>query len=344
MERYYHTLLGRLRFDRPFRDALVAYQGVFQELLSEMHATTIPHAKRLAIKFWWNPNMNEFDAVAKRALSQRSIILHVACWSDLQGMANLIFRSRDLAQSIGNPSLELKSFAQWFEANEAHTESDAPQCPIRKEAACIASELGLTLIMLHEIGHHALGHLDRGRRLGFVRQSESLANPKRRTAEKVALVQASELEADRFAFSYMASLTARTESTFSTQIISDSQLRSNLFEIGTIAFTMITYFLGGYERPLDFYDTRGHPHPLVRLIAGLEAMHRAVSDIDAARAEAAVKASLEFLGYSQAATNVLEILSEHKEGVVQRIAALEEKLSEPRQWSVFSFSRGEWSA
>lgn len=344
MRKTLHRLVWRLRYERPLREALLAYEDVFQELLAEMHDEQVPAHARLAIGFGWHPDMRVFDALAQRRGGRRSIVLHVACWSELQGMANTLFASNDQFTSIGSAAAEVRRFVDWFEAQDLGAEA-APACPIRKEAACLVAEIALTFIMLHEIAHHALGHLeDESPRSGLRQRNESLVHLGTVSPREAVRSQANEIEADRFAFSYLGLLASGGVPPFVKQLIAHPELRMSLFEIGMLAFALVMFFLRGLDRPIEYYASRTHPHPhpIIRFVAGISSLSQALPNTDSGRVKHALTDSLEFLKYSKDAADIAVLMDQRRSDIAAKVVELSQSVRGISCQAIYNFHKGEW--
>lgn len=344
-----HRLQCRLRYDKEFCSALTAYEEVFRDILREMHDDRAG-GRRLKINFYWHSDSVLFDAFATPAfVFGRAIGVRVGCWIDLQSLANGIFCSHDLFKGIGDATLEQQSFAEWA-ADDGTSTPAAPLCPVRREAACLAVEFALSLIVLHEIAHHALGHLQGAgylSRLRSRRESLSYAQPISHEAAKWA--HAFEVEADRFAFSYLVALLAHDSLPFSQQLINNPLLRASLFEIGVLAFALIMFFLGGFGRSIDFYDRLDHPHPIVRFVESAAWSRRTIQMIDAAqiidatRDSAALSESIAFLRYSSEADHLIHLFKEGRDEIKCRCAAIDATLEGAPARLRYDFRTGRWA-
>jgi hypothetical protein len=338
-----HQIKRRLWFDQPFRDALTAYEQVFREILTEMHSADVPPKSRLGIDFYWHSDTRYFDAFAYRRLWWRSAGLRIACWHDVQGMANILFRSSDMFAAVGDPSVERRTFVEWLNPGIEEDDNDAPTCPIRREAANLTVEFALALIILHEIAHHALGHLDTNWSLfGFQSSSESLRRWNAEAPQNAPRMHANEVEADRFAFSYLSMLLTHDELPFSSQLIEHPVLRHVLFELAVLAYALNMFFLGGFGRALSDYDTKEHPHPIVRFIQGLMSLRNSIQAVSDDRSNRALTESIYFLSFSPDADNLFAMFQAERDGIKARCAALDDALRTPSQNPRYSFRDGVW--
>lgn len=258
--------LYRRRFERGFADALVDYESVFQEVLSDLYnSPATPRA--LPVDIGWICDLDSIEAIAdRRAVTGTRIVqLSVRWFSDFQTLANAIFRSRDMYPSVGEPETTGYSFAELLEDGDADADRDAPADPLRHEAACVTVEMALSMIVLHEIGHHACGHLDLGDVLRLVDRDSHHPEPEV-SPELAGRLHACEIEADRFAFSHVLGLAAVGRSPFSRQLVS-ADLRPHLFSVGILAYSLVIALLHTRPQTLEECATREHPHPAVRLLA-----------------------------------------------------------------------------
>ena len=255
-----------LRHERGFAQALCDYESVFQEILADLYAFPgTPH--RLMLDFGWTSNLDSYNAAAERGWlsGARQVRLSIRWFSDLQGLANAIFRSRDTFETIGQPEKNSFTFAQIQEGVDAEEENDAAADPLRHEAACITVEMALAMIVLHEIGHHALGHMELGDGIKF--QFPEADTSVGKVPENLVLCrQACEIDADRFSFSRVLALAASGRGPFRSQLVS-APLTGHLFNLAVLAYSLVIALLHTRDLSLETYESLEHPHPAVRLLA-----------------------------------------------------------------------------
>jgi hypothetical protein len=259
--RIYH-----LRHERGFARALCNYESVFQEILADLYAVPgTPH--RLVLDFGWTSNLDSYDAAAERGWlsGARLVRLSIRWFSDLQGLANAIFRSRDTFENIGQPEKGQFTLGQILDGADEDQENDAAADPLRHEAACVTVEMALAMIVLHEIGHHALGHMELGDGIRF-QFPESDSRARKVPADLVLCRQACEIDADRFSFSRVLALAAFGRGPFRTQLVS-APLADHLLSLAVLAHALVIALLHTRDLPLETYESLEHPHPAVRLLA-----------------------------------------------------------------------------
>lgn len=258
--------LYHLRHERGFARALCDYESVFQEILSDLYAFPgTPHG--LTLDFGWTSNLDSYDAAAGRGWlsGSRQVRLSIRWFSDLQGLANAIFRSRDTYETIGQPEKNSFTFAQIHQGVDAEEENDAAADPVRQEAACVTVEMALAMIVLHEIGHHALGHMELGDGIRF--QFPEADTSVERVPENLVLCrQACEIDADRFSFSRVLALAASGRGPFRSQLVS-APLTGHLFNLAVLAYSLVIALLHTRDLSVQDYESLEHPHPAVRLLA-----------------------------------------------------------------------------
>jgi hypothetical protein len=256
----------RLRYEKGFAQALCDYESVFQEILADLYPVS-GTPQRLVIDFGWTCNLDSYNAAASKGLLTgiRAVRLSVRWFSELQGLANAIFRSCDLFENVGEPKKGDYTFTQILDGSGAEEETDAPADPLRQEAACVTAEMALAMIVLHEIGHHSLGHIDLGGGVKF-RFQEADAALEHVSGESVLCRQACEIQADRFSFSYALGLAASGRSPFRSQLVSP-RLTGHLFNLAILAYSLVIALLHTRDWSLETYESLEHPHPAVRLLA-----------------------------------------------------------------------------
>ena len=201
-------------------------------------------------------------------LSKSNTVGHVRLWvgclSELQGMANAIFRSTDCFTHIGDASTNQCNLAEILGGNEPPLDQDISEDPIRAEAGYIVAEIGLAMIILHEVGHHAHQHsvfYPRGFRL-----AEHQRRHTKPATANTKVKQACELEADDFGLVYILRKASQQQPPFSTQLVAEG-LQDQLFALAILAYSLVIAFLHDQDHGLEAYDDWDHPHPAVRLYA-----------------------------------------------------------------------------
>ena len=253
-------------FEAPFAQALVAYESVFDEVLSDLYPAG--GLKRgLTIDFGWICDLEVNDAFADFApwVGVRRVRVSVGFFSELQALTNAIFRSCDFFLHLGKPNNDCPTFVEILNGAESDIDDNAPADPLRREAAFITTELALAMIVLHEIGHHALGHVRLGRP-NNLHVTESDANVSKLPPEVAPRFQASEIDADRFGFSRVLQLAARAQPPFRKQLVS-SEMTDHFFGLAVLAYSLVIALLHEEDHPFSHYKLLTHPHPAVRLYA-----------------------------------------------------------------------------
>lgn len=192
-------------------------------------------------------------------------MLSMRWFTDFQGITNAIFRSRDMFPGLGDASKDRLSFAELLGGGDDGEGPDTSSDPLGQEASCVTVELALAMITLHEIGHHALGHLDLGRsRLRVLCETTDLMEQS--SPADILIRQACEIEADRFGFSRVLAFAAAGHSPFPGQLVS-AALAPHLFDLAILAYFLAIVMLHTSNVSLESYDAADHPHPAVRLLA-----------------------------------------------------------------------------
>jgi hypothetical protein len=231
----------RMRYEKGLTRALIDYESVFREILNDLYES--PARQPLRIDFGWTCDYDAYDAEANRSLltSIRNVRLSIRWFSDFQGLANAIFRATDTFPGIGGAEKDRFTFEQIMQGADAEQEPDTSADPLRHEAACVTVEIALAMIVLHEIGHHALGHLDLRDPARF-RFHEADAHLRELHPESVRRRQACEIAADRFSFSRVLRFAASGTSPFKTQLVS-RDLRVHLFTLSILAYMLVIALL-----------------------------------------------------------------------------------------------------
>ena len=245
---------------------LIAYEGVFDEVLRDIFPTETP-PRRLTIDFGWDLDLEGFDAFAVLTPYSwtRRIRFSFDFYSDIQSAANAIFRSRDFFPRIGTPNPDRPSLIEILAGEDPDEESDAPDDPLRREAAFVTAELAVAMAALHEIGHHVLGHVKMRRRYNL-QIAESNANPFQLPPKLVPRFQASEIDADRFSFSRAMQLAAIGKPPFGKQLLT-LEVRAHYLTLAVLANTILINLFHQSDCDFAFYERLPHPHPAVRLYA-----------------------------------------------------------------------------
>jgi hypothetical protein len=335
----------RLRYRRDFSDALIAYESVFQEVLSDLYPG--PDVRQcLKIDFGWTCDLDSYDAAALPGgwVRDRQVRLSVRWFSDFQGITNAIFRSRDMFMDVGDPSKGEFTFAQLLEDAGGDSDRDSAADPLRQEASCITVEMALAMIVLHEIGHHALGHMELGepRRFKF-REAESTVDAI--SPECVLLRQACEIDADHFSFSHALEHAATGRSPFSTQLVSP-RLKDHLFSLAILAHSLVIALLHTQDNSFEAYELSQHPHPAIRLLASQ--LHFA--ELLARHGESANaysdgwRESLRVVQQNADQKETLLLLANRRTFLEERVGRLSEVVDQQLRKATkrYDFSSGEW--
>lgn len=318
MPLFLHRLLLRLRFlrNQPYCRALIAWEEIFAELLREFVAES---RGNLQIDMRWDPREEQFDAYATSDPAHR-VRIGLGCFGSLQGIMNTIFGSTDRFRWIGDPSHEIGDFATRF-TNE--DQSDAPIDAVRREASFIATEIGIALVVLHEIGHITLGHTRVSRDVLPLRRFRQASRPDERWSMEVAdRYQACELGSDRFAFQRVLRLAAIGRSPFASQLVSES-VREHLFDLAMIAFAIVIALLHRKEAAFEDYAKLAHPHPAVRFLAAEIDLLEYLPQSDVVRLHVrTMRECCEILSHGKEQNEMLALISTHRVQLTDRIAHL----------------------
>ncbi|MEM9158485.1 MAG: hypothetical protein AAGB46_05500 [Verrucomicrobiota bacterium] len=346
-------LLGRIyRFfqyarNGPFRRALLDYESVFQEILADLHSKDAENSP-LDIDISWNTRSNDFNAEAKRATFTRrnQVNISVNCFIDLISTANLVFSSQDLFQWIGNADDETGNFSDVLAADDRDSYTNPPKGPLRKEAANVTTEIGISLIILHEIGHIALGHTRLGPDLiGSARFRESDDDDDEIDPKKARNYHACEIDADRFSFSYALNLAAQGRSPFSKQLVT-RQLQAHLFDLAVLAYVLVITFLHKADHPLEYYIAKRHPHPSVRLYASQFSFLSFLQDDDRLTAQysAALKDSFQILNHGEYQQTTIRLITHERDTLTNLAREIESRIQKTIRANVpyYDFSSGAW--
>jgi hypothetical protein len=203
----------------------------------------------------------------------------------------------------------------------------------------------MSLIALHEIGHHALGHFHLLKELDLpLRLNETPSatdSPQYRHARQFHWL---ELEADRFAFTHLMDLTARNETAFATQKVPEN-LHPHLLSLMGLAYSLIILCLHANDRPISWHGRRSHPHAAVRLMASVHqlipiAIERGVVDVF----QKSIRMSFQILAYAPEMHKTGIYLGNHKRALSRIVAQMDRfkesdfRLRAPR----FDFQTGRW--
>ena len=333
------------RYERGYAEALVAYESVFEEILADLHPTPSP-VQGLGIDFGWicDPASYRAEALARSWLRERQVRLSVRWFTDFQGITNAIFRSRDLFPALGDATGDPLSFAELLGGGDDGEGPDTSSDPLRQEASCVTVELALAMIALHEIGHHALGHLDAGpSRLRML--SETPARMEHRAPANILWRQACEIEADRFGFSRVLACAAAGRSPFPKQLVS-ATLAPHLFDLAILAYLLVIALLHTGNESLERYADADHPHPAVRLLASqvgfaeFLAQHPAARD----RYRDGWRESLRVLAHDPEQTQTLRLLVHELPRVEAKLVPLNETVRRTLRPAArtYDFSTGRW--
>jgi hypothetical protein len=327
---------------RELRDTLRAYREVFAETLEQMHG---PHAEgTLDLIIRWRMDTRRFEAEADLVPPEdirRRVSINVACYTTLQLLANRVFSSPAAMRRIGDPTREARRGL--FDRG-----GDAPRCPARAEASFIVAELGVVLIFLHEVAHHALGHIPPTTNTSTpapTRRTEAaLAGGDRPGPQQALRARSEELEADAFALAYIAALGLDGRPPFATQLVRQPGLRELFFEMAVLAHALVVCSFADIAKPIDAFDRSSHPHPIVRLVAAQTTLIQLDAPPDRLR-HALSDAVRVFVGLVRQRA-VRRRLHDNSRSVRRRIEQLNQELHRRPPESVirFNFDTGRWAA
>ena len=330
---------------RDLSKALVDYESVFQEMLADLY-TTPQVPRRLRIDFDWICSFDKWDAEAVPVNwgHERMVRLTICWFSELQGITNEIFKSRDMFPKIGTTDKNRFNYAELRAGAAASDERDASADSLRQEASCITVEIALAMIVLHEIGHHALGHMELGSLPGLkYRESDSVLE--KVSPATVPTLQACEVDADRFSFSRVLELAARGRSPFANQLVCPP-LTCHLFSLAILAYWLVISLLHTRSDSFDRFETAPHPHPAVRLLASQSHFARFLASDDkfASTYETAWQETLRVIQHNEDQKYTLSLLGQHRPLLEQKVAQLDMVINQKLRKTTkrFDFSSGEW--
>jgi hypothetical protein len=336
----------RMRYEKSLTRALIDYESVFQEILNDLYESRA--RQPLSIDFGWTCDHDAYDAEANRSLltGTRNVRLSIRWFSDFQDLANAIFRATDTFPGIGGAERNRFTFEQITQGADADQEQDISPDPLRHEAACVTVEIALAMIILHEIGHHALGHLDLRDAARF-RFHEADAGLSELRPESVRRRQACEIAADRFSFSRVLRFAASGTSPFKTQLVSH-ELGAHLFTLSILAYMLVIALLHTKNFSLEEHDGLEHPHPAVRMLAS----QRALAEVLAANDdfENAYRRgwgeSVRIIQHNADQRETFSLLLNRRSDLEHRIRDLVQVLETDVQKAVkrYDFRAGEWVA
>jgi len=341
--------LRRLRYRwhcrRDLSDALVAYESVFQEILSDLYPTpAVP--RRLRIDFDWICSFKKWDAEAVPGnwVHERMVRLTICWFYELQGITNEIFKSRDMFPKIGVAEKDRFNYAELRAGAAAGDERDTSTDSLRQEASCVTVEIALAMIVLHEIGHHAFGHMELDNLRGLKYRESDVALEEVSSAN-VPSRQACEIDADRFSFSRVLELAAGGRSPFTNQLVSPP-LTCHLFSLATLAYWLVIALLHTRNDSLERFETAAHPHPAVRLLASQSHFTKyfARDDKAAAAYQTAWQETLRVIEHNEDQKHTLSLLAQQRPLLEEKVAQLDAVIKQNLRKATkrFDFSRGEW--
>jgi hypothetical protein len=334
----------RRRYDSDLANGLIAYESVFQEVLSDLHSG-VETPPRLAIDFGWICDLESWEAEAWRGFGgSRNVRLAVGWWSEFQDVTNCVFRSCDMFSEIGNAAEGRFRFAELLDGAGDDEDSDTSNDPLRQEASCVTAEMALAMLVLHEIGHHALGHMELDE-LRHFRVRESDSHMRKLPSDAALLMQACEVEADRFSFTHTLPRAASGQSPFKTQLVSPC-LRPHLFKLVILAYSLVIALLHTKGDSLDRYEFCDHPHPAVRLLASQFYVAESLgSQDDVVQAYlTGWRESLQVVQHNPNLRETLSLLVSRRAMLEEKIARLKVALDQEvrRKTKLYEFSSGEW--
>jgi hypothetical protein len=231
------------RYELSYVETLDAYVDVFETAIDRVLGDG---SQCLKPSFDWDPKQH-VGAVASNRV-QRSIRVSIGCWYAIQGLSNALMAFSDVAPWFGDPSREVESLESFHSLSNREASLD-PIGESRVEAANVLAESALAMLVLHELGHHVLGHLGAGS-----------SEPREDVVEAERLCefgsdqdgsqseQWQEVCADRFALSAFTHQLQAHGDAFPGQLLGFG-LGRVLRRIGPLAHLVMLLSLPGYDAP-----------------------------------------------------------------------------------------------